>query len=117
MNSSTTAESTSVGTPSLCMGNEIIYKGFKRRYLDTNTYVVILQASCWYPVGQMRIFIDVVSQTDYTVKQELTEPHFTHIDTYYEASFISELGFPSVSDSVVIEDANGKHTVELFALD
>ena len=117
MSSSTSVESMSVGTPSLCMGNEIIYKGFKRRYLETNAYVVVLQATCWFPAGQMRIFFQIVSQTDYTLQQELTAPHFDHIDTYYEASFISGLGFPSVNDSVVIEDANGKHTVELLVLD
>lgn len=106
-----------VGTPSLCMGNDIIYRGFRRRYQDTNTPVVILQASCWYPNGQMRIFFETVSQTEYTLKQELTVPHFDTIHTYYEASFISGLGFPSVKDSVIVEDANGKHTIELLDLD
>ncbi|MEM9680803.1 MAG: hypothetical protein AAF901_10815 [Bacteroidota bacterium] len=106
------------GTPELSKMQDTVYKAYKRPYRgDSGTYVLIILANGWYyPTPEVKLYFEYdPSSKTYKLMQNNSNVGY-YLITYHNAQWTSGLGLLNTPSSVVIEDANGKHTVTVESL-
>jgi hypothetical protein len=100
---------------SLCNANGIAYKAFRRPYGGGGTSVVLsLLVSCYYDfMPGPPVFMAVDGDPAQYKLMQMFPPHFPNLVTYYAVSYCSHFGSAFHGNSVVIEDAFGKHQVRV----
>ena len=104
--------------PVLANMNNIVYKAYKRPYLgQAGTDVLIILANgYYYPTPQVHLYFEqVYGKFEYKLMQNNSSTVF-YLATYYSAEFCSGAGYADLPDTIVVEDAFGKHTLTVEAL-
>lgn len=100
-------------TPVLATANDLVYKAYRRPYLGQSSgqVLVILASGYYYPTPQVHLYFEqVYGKFEFKLMQNNSSTFF-YLATYHAAQWSSEAGFTSLPDTIVIEDAHGKHTV------
>ena len=104
--------------PILCEGIAIEYKAYARSFTaDKSLAVLYLVASCWFKRGNLSVFFEETNEPfGFRLMDQSLPGHFPHLDTYYIASWPTK-GFPGLRElpqTITIEDAHGKHIVDVI---
>lgn len=103
------------GTPVLANANDLKYQAFKRPYLNKpGDFVLILLASGWYfPTPKVDLYFEqVYGKFEYKLMQNNSSVGF-YLATYHTADYCSGAAPIGLPDTIIIEDATGKHTVNV----
>ena len=96
-----------------CTAANIVYKAYKRPY-DGGAPVLTLLASCEYGSAPWEIYFTAVpGETNVYQLMEKVPGVVYWLHTYYSTTYCSGYGLAELGDTVVIEDARGRHTVSV----
>ncbi|MCD2259863.1 hypothetical protein [Psychroserpens luteolus] len=100
------------GTPVLASAHDLAYKAYKRPYVNTGDNVLIIIANGWYfPTPEVKLYFEPVrGKFEYQLMQNNSNAGF-NLATYHTAQWTSGLGMVNIPSTIIVEDANGKHTV------
>ncbi len=103
-------------TAELTKANDLIYRAFKRPYLNTDNFVLILLANGWYfPTPQVDLFFESIGENAYKLMQKNSNAGF-FLATYHNAEWTSGAGLESIPDTITVQDAFGTYTVKVETL-
>jgi len=100
--------------PQPATSGDIVYRAYQRPYAGGSGQVIVLLASCSYPVAPYEIyFVPEQGAGDNFVLMEQPPSIFYNIISYYAASYSTQAGLANPVKNVNIRDAHGVHTVAL----
>ncbi|WP_298758685.1 hypothetical protein [uncultured Psychroserpens sp.] len=101
-------------TPVLAKAYDLVYKAYKRPYVNTGDDVLIIIANGWYfPTPEVKLYFEPVrGKFEYQLMQNNSNAGF-NLATYHTAQWTSGLGLKAIPDSILIQDAYGTHTVKV----
>ena len=103
------------GTPELAKANDLQYQAFKRSYLgQPGNFILIILANGWYfPTPKVDLYFEQVrGKFEYKLMQNNSNAGF-YLATYHTADYCSGMSPVGLPDTIIVEDANGKHNVKV----
>ncbi|MCG8330725.1 MAG: hypothetical protein MI974_23715 [Chitinophagales bacterium] len=106
---------TDLSTPTLATARDLVYKAYKRPYLGqaSGGEVLILLANGWYypTPGKVNMYFEqVYGKFEFKLMENNSSVGF-FLATYHNADWTSGAGALDLPDTIIVEDANGKHTI------